>query len=129
MTGKYLLDTNILIALFAKDAGVQSKLSQAGEVLIPSIVFGELYFGARKSSRVEENVRRVDDLLDESAVLDCTAETAAQYAVIKNDLKLKGKPSPENDIWIAAVAVQHSLILVTRDAHFQEVDHLTVESW
>lgn len=49
MTGKFLLDTNIVIALFAKEAVVQGKLANAAEVFIPSIVLGELYYGANKS--------------------------------------------------------------------------------
>ena len=129
MNGKYLLDTNILIALFASDINVQTKLGRANEVLIPSIVFGELYYGARKSGRVEANVQRVDELLTSSAVLDCDGETAQHYAIVKNDLRLKGKPIPENDIWIAALALQHNLILVTRDSHFQEVQKLATEGW
>lgn len=129
MSGKYLLDTNILIALFANDANVQTELGQASEILIPSIVFGEIYYGARKSGRVEENVQRVDELLASSAVVDCDGETAQHYAIIKNNLRLKGKPIPENDIWIAALALQHNLVLVTRDAHFQEVQNLATESW
>ena len=129
MNGKYLLDTNIVIALFANDANVRTKLGQASEVLIPSIVFGELYYGARKSGRAEANIQRVDELLAGSAVLDCDAETAQHYALIKNDLRLKGKPIPENDIWIAALALQYDLVLVTRDAHFQEVQNLATENW
>lgn len=129
MNGKYLLDTNILIALFADDANVQAHLGQASEVLIPSIVFGELYYGARKSGRVEANVQRVDELLDSSAILDCDGETAQHYAIVKNNLRLKGQPIPENDIWIAALALQYNLVLVTRDAHFQEVQNLATESW
>lgn len=108
MNGKYLLDTNIVIALFGNDTNVQTKLGQASEVLIPSIVFGELYYGARKSGRAEANVQRVDELLAVSAVLDCDAETSQHYAIIKNDLRLKGKPIPENDIWIAALALQYN---------------------
>jgi len=61
--------------------------------------------------------------------LICDIETATHYARIKNDLRLKGKPIPENDIWIAALALQHGLILATRDAHFGEVDGLTVVRW
>ena len=129
MNGKYLLDTNIVIALFASDANVQIKLGGASEVLISSIVFGELYYGARKSGRAEANVQRVDELLASSAVVDCDGETSQHYAVIKNNLRLKGKPIPENDIWIAALALQHDLVLVTRDAHFQEVQNLATETW
>lgn len=129
MSGKYLLDTNIVIALFATDVGVQTKLEAAGEVFISSIVFGELYYGARKSGRVEANVQRVDELLASGAVLDCDGETAGHYGLVKHDLKLKGKPIPENDLWIAALALQYDLILVTRDAHFQEVPNLKIERW
>ena len=124
-----LLDTNIVIALFASDANVQAQLEGAGEVFIPAIVFGELYYGARKSGRVGANVRRVDELLAVSAVLDCDAETAQFYAIIKNGLRVKGKPIPENDIWIAALALQHDLTLVTRDAHFAEVADLIIARW
>jgi predicted nucleic acid-binding protein len=68
MNGKYLLDTNIVIALFANDADVQTKLSAAREVLIPNTVFGELYYGAHKSGRAEANIQRVNELLASSAV-------------------------------------------------------------
>ncbi len=78
MDGKYSLDTNIVIALFAQDANVQTGLGQASGILIPSIVVGELYYGARKSSRVEANVQRVHELSASSAVLDCDAETASR---------------------------------------------------
>jgi len=47
----------------------------------------------------------------------------------KNGLKIKGKPIPENDIWIAAIALEHELTLVTRDSHFEEVEHLKLEVW
>jgi tRNA(fMet)-specific endonuclease VapC len=56
-------------------------------------------------------------------------ETARQYGEVKNRLRLKGRPLPENDVWIAALALQHDLILVTRDAHFQEVENLQPVAW
>jgi len=129
MNGRYLLDTNILIALFANDTNVQNKLNQANEVLIPNVAFGELYYGARKSGRLEANIQRVHELLITSSVLNCDVETAQHYAIIKNNLRLKGRPIPENDIWIAAIAMQHDLILVSRDAHFQEVVDIVTETW
>jgi tRNA(fMet)-specific endonuclease VapC len=129
MSGKYLLDTNIVIALFASDANVQIKLSQAGEVSIASIVFGELYYGARNSGRVEANVQRVDELAASGVIINCDVETAQHYAIIKSNLKSKGKPIPENDIWIAALALQYNLTLVTRDNHFHTVDNLVIETW
>ena len=129
MSGRYLLDTNIIIALFADEAIVKNNLSQADEVFIPSIAIGELCYGARKSRRTQANLAIVDELVVNSTVLECDAETARQYGEIKNDLRLKGRPLPENDIWIAAIAFQHNLILVTRDAHFQEIMNLQTATW
>lgn len=129
MSGKYLLDTNIIISLFADEAVVKNKLAQASEVFIPSIAIGELCYGARKSGRTQANLARIDELAANSTVLVCDAETARQYGEVKNKLRLKGRPLPENDIWIAALALQYDLILVTRDAHFQEVENLKTEAW
>ncbi len=129
MAGRYLLDTNIVIALFPRDAGVVDRLGQAGEVFIPSIVLGELHYDARRSGRVEENVARVLELATRSEVVGCDGETAVRYGKIETRLRTKGKRLPENDIWNAAIAMQHGLTVVTRDAHFAEVDTLVVESW
>jgi tRNA(fMet)-specific endonuclease VapC len=129
MSGRYLLDTNIIIALFAEEALVKTNLGQASTVFIPSITLGELYYGARKSGRTQANLSKIDELVASSAILVCDAETAQQYGQVKNELRRKGRPLPENDIWIAALALQHDLILVTRDAHFQEVDNLQVVAW
>lgn len=128
-TGRFLLDTNIVIALFAEDAVVKQRLIEANEVFVPSIVIGELYYGARKSARVRENVTRIDEFVVSNTVLPCDTETAQQYSDIKNKLLAKGRPIPENDIWIAAIAIQHQLTLVARDGHFHEVDGLWVEAW
>jgi tRNA(fMet)-specific endonuclease VapC len=129
MSGKYLLDTNIIIALFVDEAIVKDSLTQASEVFIPSIVIGELCYGARKSGRVGTNLARVDELVADSRILVCDAETARQYGEVKNKLRLRGRPLPENDVWIAALALQHVLTLVTRDAHFQEVENLQTAAW
>ncbi len=57
------------------------------------------------------------------------AQTARRYGQVKDSLRQKGRPLPENDLWIAALAEQHSLVLVSRDAHFAEVEGLECESW
>ena len=129
MSGRLLLDTNIVIALFARDASVQDRMASSEEVFVPSIVFGELYYGARKSGRVRSNLARIDEFAASNSVLECDIETARQYGRIKNLLRTKGRPIPENDIWIAAVAQQYQLTLISRDEHFQAVDGLLLESW
>jgi len=129
MSGRYLLDTNIIIALFASEASIINNLVQADEVFIPSIVIGELHYGARKSGRFQENLERLEELVANSAIIDCDSTTARQYGDVKNRLRIKGRPLPENDVWIAALALQYSLTLVTRDAHFQEVENLQTVVW
>jgi len=62
-------------------------------------------------------------------LLPCDSTTSRFYGEIKTWLRRKGRPLPENDIWIAASAMQHSLPLVTRDAHFEEIEHLELVRW
>lgn len=71
----------------------------------------------------------MSELAGRSTVLACDAETAQHYGQIKNRLRAKGKPLPENDIWIAALALQYGLVLVTRDAHFNKITSLSVVPW
>ncbi len=62
-------------------------------------------------------------------MLVCDEETARFYGVVKHSLLRKGRPIPENDMWIAASAWQHGLTVATRDGHFDFVDDLSVEHW
>ena len=129
MSGKYLLDTNIVIALFAEDPSVQKHFAKAREIYIPSTVIGKLFFGAFKSSRPKENFTRIENFAAVSTVLICGIDTSREYGRIKNLLLKKGHPIPENDIWIAALAVEHDLSLVTRDEHFKNIDELKRTAW
>ena len=129
MNGRFLLDTNIVIALFAEDTSVQKGLAEAQQVFLPTIVLGELYYGAFKSSRIDENIARVDELAAVSAALGPNTATAKEYGAIKDTLRNKSRPIPENDIWIAAITKQYDLTLVTRDEHFKEVEGIAIETW
>jgi len=129
MHGRYLLDTNIIISLFADDSEVKRRLEKAEEVFVPSVAMGELYYGARKSAHLEFNLERLDEFVFRNEVLGCDVETAECYGLIKSQLWGKGSPIPENDIWIAAIAQQYELAMATRDAHFMEVAGLVVEPW
>ena len=129
MNGRYLLDTNIIIALFAQETVIRERLSQAVEVFLSSVVLGELYYGAERSIRVDENIQRINEFASTTAVIGCNQETARQYGRIKNALRAKGRPIPENDIWIAAQVLQHQMTLVARDDHFQEIDAISLERW
>jgi len=129
MNGKFLLDTNIIIALFAQDRSVIDHLRDAAEVFVPVIAAGELYFGAYRSGRVEANLQKLQEFVADNTVLARDGETANFYGQVKNGLCAKGKPIPENDVWVAAIALQHQLTVVTRDAHFGEIDGLQIEAW
>jgi tRNA(fMet)-specific endonuclease VapC len=129
MSGKYLLDTNIVIALFANDVAVVEQIRDADEVLIPTIVIGELYYGAQRSGRVKPNIERIDEFAAGNVVLNCDVETAKRYGEIKDGLRKKGCPIPEKDIWVAALALQYDLTLASRDEHFGQVANLNVVRW
>ena len=126
---RYLLDTNIIIGMFAGDRTIREKVQNTGKLFLASPVIGELYYGARKSNRVIENLARVDSLIRQFPLYSCGLETTQWFGIIKNQLRLKGYLIPDNDIWIAAIAMQHDLILVTRDSHFHEVESLQTERW
>ena len=83
-----------------------------------------LYYGVNKSAHRAANAARVDAFADELTVFECDAETARHYGAIKDELRLKGRPVPENDIWIAAIAIQRGLMLATRDSHFNQIPGL-----
>lgn len=116
MNGRYLLDTNIVIALFNRVNSAVERVKGVEEIFISSTVLGELYYG-------------IDRFAAGLTVLSCDRDTAREYARIKNRLRAKGRMIPDNDIWIAAVAQQHGLTLLSRDDHFQEVDGLHLLSW
>ena len=127
--GNYLLDTNIIIGMFTGDIAIEEKMQSRHNLFLASPSIGELYYGAQKSDKVRENLHRINTFVENHIFLSCDLETAQWYGIIKNQLQKKGRPIPNNDIWIAAVAMQHELILVTRDAHFDEVESLQTERW
>lgn len=88
MNGEFLLDTNIISALFKDDPAIHARLSQRPIVLVSVVVLGELYYGAQKSKRLHKNLRQVDKLLTGAAVLETNAATAYEYGLIKNELRM-----------------------------------------
>jgi tRNA(fMet)-specific endonuclease VapC len=117
VSGRLLLDTSAVVDLLAGREAVQRLLDGARELFVSTITFGELFVGARKSMRTEANLLQIETFASAVAVLACELETARLYGEIKDELRKRGRPLPENDIWIAAVARQHDLRLATRDAH------------
>jgi tRNA(fMet)-specific endonuclease VapC len=122
--GELLLDTDIVIASFRQDPGAQHALYEAKRLLIPVVVVGELVAGALHGGQTEREMARIEALLANGEVLDCDLETAHHYADVRNHLRQRGRPIPENDLWIAALARQHDATVASRDAHFDAVPGL-----
>ena len=124
-----ILDTDAVSGILAGDSELESILLSAQRHELPVVVVGEYQFGligSRKRARLQS---LFDRLVSESVLLDIDGETARQYATIRYQLKAKGRPIPENDIWIAALARQHDLVVVSRDPHFDAVDGIGRQSW
>ena len=126
---KVLLDTNIISALLKGDTSVANHIDSTSEVYLSSIVIGELFYGAAYSVKVEQNIANIKQLIATYNILDIDNDTALVYGKIKADLRKKGTPIPENDIWIASSAIQHKLKLSTRDKHFLQISNLKILAW
>jgi tRNA(fMet)-specific endonuclease VapC len=128
MSGDYILDSNIVIDIFRNNAETIKIVARLGGISIPVVVFGELYYGANKSNQTLKRTLEIEELKKRVSVLNITEKTAEIYGEIKDQLRQKGKPIPENDIWIAAITKESELPLLTKDRHFQEVEGIQVTS-
>jgi tRNA(fMet)-specific endonuclease VapC len=120
------LDTNRLTDLFQGDAALADSLGACEEVWIPLIVLAEIKAGFYGGARAGMNELLMRKFLAGSTVgvLLPTRETAEHYARLFVQLKRAGTPIPDNDLWIAAMALENNLLLITRDRHFQCVPQL-----
>jgi tRNA(fMet)-specific endonuclease VapC len=124
---KIALDTNAY-SLLHNGIAPQLKdiIEQSEQIVLPFVVIGELKAGFQKGTRTEKNylelVKFVD--LDRVSVQWSDDDTLELYAKIWTDLARRGKPIPTNDIWIAALCVQHDLPLATNDSDFDNISLL-----
>ena len=124
-----ILDTNALSAFADGVSAVVQQIATADELHVPVIVLGEYRFGIATSRRRREYERWLARGGSFWNVLPLVEETAMHYASIRQQLKSAGAPLPANDVWIAALARQHDMPVLTRDAHFDAVPGLTRFSW
>jgi tRNA(fMet)-specific endonuclease VapC len=120
------LDTNRLTDLFQGDAALAERLGLCDEVWIPLVVLAEIKAGFLGGNRRDRNEILLRKLLSKATVgiLLPDRETAEHYARLFVQLKRAGTPVPDNDLWIAALALQHDLLLITRDKHFKSIPQL-----
>jgi tRNA(fMet)-specific endonuclease VapC len=121
------LDTSRYSDLRAGEASVMETLERAEEVWLPFIVVGELRaaFSAGTREAINEALLRRFLLESCAGILYPDEQTTHHYANIYRQLRKQGTPMPTNDMWIAALVLQHSLVLCARDAHFDALAQLT----
>jgi predicted nucleic acid-binding protein len=124
-----ILDTNAVSALFVGDPALGAVLAGDERHHLPSIVIGEYRYGLLGSRHRGPLQDLLEILIRESFVLVVDEATAEAYSHVRDELRRKGRPIPENDIWIAALARQHRQAVVSRDEHFDYVSDLRRVSW
>ena len=124
-----LLDSSVIIAHFRGKLDLFQLVMPDEPLFMPLTVLGELLKGALKSAAPGKHEAQIGALLKIVAVINPDTATAASYARTALALEAKGQPIPENDIWIAAVALELDMPLAARDAHYDQVDGLAVLKW
>jgi tRNA(fMet)-specific endonuclease VapC len=123
---KLLLDTNRLSDALAANDDVLARLEIADAVYVPVVALGEMRSGFLSGRRPAENEKRLQWFLAQDGVsaLAIDPPVSHRYAELHRALRSRGTPIPTNDLWIAAIALEHGLVLYTRDAHFTKVPGL-----
>jgi len=130
---KYLLDTNICIALIRqRPAGLLQRLTslEPGEVGLSSITLAELIYVADKSSQTEQNLAALEQFLLPLELVNFDESAATAYGQIRAGLEHEGKVIGSMDMLIAAHALSLNTILVTNNTkEFGRVSGLLLEDW
>ncbi|MDQ8180819.1 type II toxin-antitoxin system VapC family toxin [Pelagicoccus sp. SDUM812005] len=128
---KITLDTNAYSAFMKGDEKVLDTLASATTVYLPLFVIGELHYGFRGGSKLQENLSQLKAFLNKPTVDFWlpTLETAQIYGETQDQLKRAGSPIPINDIWIASACIESGSTLVTFDQHFRKIPGLRLWPW
>ncbi len=124
-----IVDTNALSAYADGVPQAVQAIDSASSIEIPVIALGEYAFGIAGSRHAQRYEIWLSQFLRLTLVLPVTEETARHYAVARGELKVTGTPIPVNDLWIAALARQHRLPVLSRDRHFDAVKGIKRLSW
>ena len=124
-----ILDTNALSAFAEGNQSVRQMIAAAPGPYLPVIVIGEYWFGLLAARDREPRLAWLQELTRHWVVLEVSADTAAAYANIRQGLKQRATPIPSNDAWIAALAHQHGLPILSTDPHFDAVSGVRRLDW
>jgi tRNA(fMet)-specific endonuclease VapC len=123
------LDTNALSDFASGSDALGEVLMPFRSLALPVTVLGEYRYGLLGSKKKARLEHWLDDLLNDVRGLEVSARTSSVYALVRQQLRTAGTPIPENDVWIAAIAIEHGLPLATRDKHFTVVKGLELVGW
>ena len=124
-----ILDTNALSAFVDGEAGIGEALRREVRAAIPVIVLGEFRYGIAESRHRTVYEAWLETHLSHFEILTITDKTAIAYAGLRVALRRLGRPIPANDAWIAALALQHRLPVLSRDEHFDAVAAIERKTW
>lgn len=126
MMHRVLIDTNAYGQLLSGNTRIAGILARSQAVLLSAVVIGELLDGFQGGSQEERNRAELARFRGKSrtVVVPITDATAEWFAMIKQQLRRKGKPIPINDVWIAAACMEHGAAIVSIDRHFKEIEGL-----
>lgn len=119
-----VIDTNVYCHAMRGEPEAVKLLRQAEQIIMPVVVFGELLAGFKGGNRERANREQLlaFTATERVQVAQITTVTAEFYSLIIHQLKAKGAPIPTNDIWIAAITMEHGASLATGDSHFGKID-------
>lgn len=125
MSGK-ILDTNIIVKVINGNEEIARILDDIAveEIFIPIVVYGELMYGAEKSNNKEMNKKIFSEFCSNYQFVWSDISVAETYGKVKNQLKSNGVNIPENDIWIASIAISNNFELMSGDRHFENIESL-----
>ena len=120
------LDTNRYVDLCKGVVETVTIVEQAEVVVLPFVVLGELRAGFVHGRRQAENERILRRFLLKAGVgvMFADDQTTHHYASVFRQLRKQGTPIPTNDMWLAALVLQHNLVLHARDKHFDHLPHV-----
>lgn len=124
-----ILDTNAISALADNNPALAQELATTSTAALPFIAYAEFRYGLHGSNRPEVGLQLLANLTEKLPLLFPSPETLEAYALLKDDLKRNGLKIPDNDLWIAALARQHDMPVLSQDRHFDDVPDIRRIGW
>ena len=129
---RFLIDTNIIIYSLKKAGNVNDNFLKYkdDEMSLSVISYGELVFGAKKSSSVEKNLKTVENIKSIFPLVDVTSDVMDVFGELKAKIQKTGRIIDDMDLLISSTAIAENMILVTHNTkHFEKIPNLQIQDW